>query len=226
MLAMALRSARPEEQGAIDRRVRVLGEPTDSYPTLPPEVTRGTIRRITVVGEPILHRPCRKVTEFGTPELAAMIDDMFATMYGAEGVGLAANQMDVDAAVFVYDCTDDDGVRHVGHLINPVLEEPPPTERRLAKGDEGCLSVPGPYMEVARLEHAAVRGLSQDGTPVRLEGSGHFARCLQHETDHLYGGLYLDRLSSRGRKKALREMEDRAEEVLARRLEVAGTLGK
>ncbi|KDA42617.1 peptide deformylase [Frankia sp. BMG5.23] len=227
---MASRLTRSDEKDEkdekIDRRVRVLGEPVDSYPQLPPEVGRGSIRRITVVGEPVLHRPCKKITEFGTAELAALIDDMFTTMYGAEGVGLAANQIDVDAAVFVYDCTDEDGVRHVGHLVNPVLEEAPAAERRLVKGDEGCLSVPGAYMEVARLEHAAVRGQDQHGAPLRLEGTGYFARCLQHETDHLYGSLYLDRLSSRGRKKALREMEERTEEIFARRVEVAARLGR
>jgi peptide deformylase len=224
---MASRTARSDEANEKrDLRVRVLGEPVDAYPEVPPEVARGTIRRITVVGEPILHRPCRKITEFDTPELAALIDDMFATMYGAEGVGLAANQIDVDAALFVYDCTDEDGVRHVGHLANPELEESDPAERRLVKGEEGCLSVPGAYMEVARLERAAVRGQDCTGAPVRLEGTGYFARCLQHETDHLYGGLYLDRLSSRGRKKALKEMAERTEEIFARRTEVAETLGK
>lgn len=209
-----------------DLRVRVLGAPVDSYPAVPEEVGRGSARRITEVGEEILHRPCRPVTEFGTPELASLIDDMFTSMYVAEGVGLAANQIDVDAALFVYDCTDDDGVRHVGHIANPVLEEPDPAERRLIKGDEGCLSVPGAYMEVPRLERAVVHGQDQTGAPLRLEGTGHFARCLQHETDHLRGSLYIDRLSSRGRRKALKEMEERRDEVLARRVEVAQTLGR
>ncbi|CAO5193126.1 Peptide deformylase 3 [Frankia sp. AiPs1] len=203
-----------------DLRVRVMGEPVDSYPAYAPQAARGNVRRITVVGEPILHRPCRPVTEFATPELASLIDDMFASMYVAEGVGLAANQIDVDAALFVYDCTDDDGVRHVGHIANPVLEEPDPAQRRLDKGDEGCLSVPGATMEVARLERAAVRGQDQNGAPLRLEGTGYFARCLQHETDHLGGNLYIDRLSSRGRRKALKEMEERQEEVFARRAEL------
>ncbi|MCK9894388.1 peptide deformylase [Frankia sp. AgB32] len=209
-----------------DLRVRLLGEPVDDYPTLSPEVGRGAVRRITVVGEAILARRCRAVTEFGTPELAALIDDMFTTMYVAEGVGLAANQIDVDAALFVYDCTDEDGVRHVGHLANPVLEDPDPADRRLEKGDEGCLSVPGAYMEVARLERAVVRGQDQTGAPVRLEGTGYFARCLQHETDHLGGSLYIDRLSSRGRRKALKEMDERSDEVFARRAELAATLGR
>ncbi|WP_163549514.1 peptide deformylase [Candidatus Frankia nodulisporulans] len=204
-----------------DPRVRVLGEPVESYPVLPPETARGNPRRITVVGEPILHRPCQPITEFGTPELAALIDDMFASMYVAEGVGLAANQIDVDASLFVYDCTDDDGVRHVGHIANPVLEEPDPTERRLVKSDEGCLSVPGASQEVARLERAVVRGQDQTGAPLRLEGTGYFARCLQHETDHLNGSLYIDRLSSRGRRKVLKEMEEVRDEIFARRAERA-----
>jgi peptide deformylase len=75
--------------------VFVQGRPVDSYPQLAPEARRGKVRRITEVGEDVLHKPCRDVTEFG-PDLAALIDDMFLTMYIAEGAGLAANQVDVD----------------------------------------------------------------------------------------------------------------------------------
>ena len=110
--------------------VFVQGRPADSYPPLAPEARRGKVRRITEVGEEILHKPCRDVTEFG-PDLAALIDDMFLTMYVADGAGLAANQVDVDLRLFVYDCPDDDGVRHVGHIVNPVLDPLDPTGRRL-----------------------------------------------------------------------------------------------
>lgn len=168
---------------------------------------RGTARPITVVGNPVLHRECKDVTEFDD-KLAALIDDMFASQRAAEGVGLAANQIGVDLKVFVYDCPDDDGVRHVGVVCNPVLEELPAERRVLEEANEGCLSVPTAYAELARPDYAVVRGQDADGKPIKVRGTGYFARCLQHETDHLYGYLYIDRLSKRDRKDALRQMEE------------------
>ncbi|MFF2810090.1 peptide deformylase [Streptomyces sp. NPDC058000] len=210
----------------MDRRVRVQGEPVESYPALPPEAERGSVRRITVVGEEVLSRPCRAVTEFGTPELSALIDDMFLTMHIAEGAGLAANQVDVDLRLFVYDCPDDHGIRHVGHLVNPVLDLPDPGRRRLLDDSEGCLSVPGAAMEVPRTDRAVARGFDKDGNPLVIEGTGYFARCLQHETDHLIGHTYLDRLAKRDRKDALRQMADRREDVFAQRARRAANLSQ
>ncbi|MFF7732452.1 MULTISPECIES: peptide deformylase [unclassified Streptomyces] len=196
--------------------VFVQGRPVDSYPRLAPEARRGHLRRITEVGEEVLHKPCRDVTEFG-PDLAALIDDMFLTMYTASGAGLAANQVGVDMRLFVYDCPDDDGVRHVGHVVNPVLEPLDAARRRLLDEGEGCLSVPGATMDVPRPDRAVVHGLDRDGEPVVIEGTGYFARCLAHETDHCDGRLYLDRLAKRERRDALAQMADRRDEVLARR---------
>ncbi|MFH8442618.1 peptide deformylase [Streptomyces sp. NPDC018026] len=196
--------------------VFVQGRPTASYPPFAPEARRGAVRRVTEVGEEVLHRPCRDVTEFG-PDLAALIDDMFRTMYVAEGAGLAANQVGVDLRLFVYDCPDDDSVRHVGHIVNPVLDPLDPAARRLLDEGEGCLSVPGAVMAVPRPDRAVVRGLDKDGAPLLVEGTGYFARCLAHETDHVNGHVYLDRLSGRERKAALRQSADRREEVFARR---------
>ncbi|RLL70644.1 peptide deformylase [Streptomyces sp. Z26] len=170
-------------------------------------VERGTARPITVVGNPVLHKECRDVTEFGD-ELAALVDDMFASQRAAEGVGLAANQIGVDLKVFVYDCPDDDGVRHVGVVCNPVLDELPADRRVLDDSNEGCLSVPTAYAALARPDTAVVRGQDAQGRPIAVRGTGYFARCLQHETDHLYGYLYIDRLSKRERKDALRQMEE------------------
>ncbi|MEU1946032.1 MULTISPECIES: peptide deformylase [unclassified Streptomyces] len=206
-------------------RVLVQGKPVGSYPAPTPEAERGSPRRITEVGEEILRRSCREVTEFGTPELSALIDDMFLTMYIADGAGLAANQVDVDLRLFVYDCPDDNGVRHVGHIINPVLDQPGPGERLLIEDAEGCLSVPGARMDVPRTDRTVVRGVDKDGNPLVIEGTGYFARCLQHEADHLSGHLYIDRLSKRDRKDALRQMTDLHEQVLARRVEKAAALG-
>ncbi|WP_031505993.1 peptide deformylase [Streptomyces megasporus] len=168
---------------------------------------RGTARPITVVGNPVLHRECKDVTEFDD-ELAKLVDDMFASQRAAEGVGLAANQIGVDLKVFVYDCQDDEGVRHVGVVCNPVLEELPAGRRVLDDSNEGCLSVPGAYAPLARPDYAVVRGQDTQGKPIKVRGTGYFARCLQHETDHLYGRLYIDRLSKRERKDVLRQMAE------------------
>ncbi|MFH8593169.1 peptide deformylase [Streptomyces rimosus] len=217
-------SVRHEITRTADRRVRVQGRPVDSYPALSPEAERGAVRRVTEAGEDVLSRPCQEVTDFGSAELSALIDDMFLTMHVADGAGLAANQVGVDLRLFVYDCPDDDGIRHVGHIVNPVLDVPDPGSRRLIDASEGCLSVPGATMTVPRTDRAVVRGLDKDGNSLVIEGTGYFARCLQHETDHLLGHTYLDRLSKRDRKEALRQMADRREEVFARRERKAARL--
>ncbi|MFC7344626.1 peptide deformylase [Saccharopolyspora griseoalba] len=217
---------RREPLGFTDRRVRLRGRPVDGHPALPPEAERGSVRRITVVGEEVLSRPCREVAEFGTAELSALIDDMFLTMHVADGAGLAANQVGVDLQLFVYDCPDDRGIRHVGHLVNPVLELPGPGERRLLEDFEGCLSVPGASTTVPRTDRAVARGFDKDGNPLVIEGTGYFARCLQHETDHVLGRTYLDRLPARDRKEVLRQMEHNREDVFARRAAKAAHLGR
>lgn len=161
----------------------------------------------------------------GGAELAALIDDMFMTMYAAEGVGLAANQVGVDLRLFVYDCPDDEGVRHVGHVVNPVLDERD-LDTPVVVEAEGCLSVPGPHADLGRAEHATVRGVDRDGEPVVVSGSGYFARCLQHETDHTLGWVYVDRLSARERKRVLKKMNEMANNVFARREERAAELAE
>lgn len=208
------------------REVRVQGERVASYPDLPPEVARGAVRRITVVGEDVLHRACADVTDFGSAELARLVDDMFATNAVAEGAAIAANQVGVPLRLFVWDMADEWGVRHVGHIANPVLDELPAERRQLVEESEGCLSVPGPYRPLARPDVAVVRGQDMHGNPLVIEGRGYFARCLQHETDHLSGSLYVDRLSARERRSVLREMSRTQEEVQARRAARAADLGK
>ncbi|MEV0594900.1 peptide deformylase [Nonomuraea cavernae] len=162
----------------------------------------GEVRPIVHVGDPVLHAPCEPVTRFDDT-LAALVDDMFASMYAAEGVGLAANQIGVALRVFVYDCPDADDEHHKGVVINPTLELPPVGERRLDAGEEGCLSVPGQYAPLPRPDHAVVHGFDAEGAPVTVEGTGMLARCLQHETDHLDGHLYIDRLPAKRRKQVL-----------------------
>ena len=188
-----------EEQVVEQAPTRVVGEE--------PDTSKGVVRPITVVGNPVLHHSCATVTEFDE-QLSALVDDMFVTMYAAEGVGLAANQIGVDQRVFVYDCPDDEGVRHIGVVVNPVLDDLDPSQRTLDESAEGCLSVPGAYADLARPEYAVVRGQDAEGKDIVVEGTGFFARCLQHETDHLNGYLYIDRLSKRDRKDALRQMAE------------------
>ena len=200
-------------------RVRLQGQRVEEYPAQAPEAADGTVLRVTEAGEDILQRVLAPVTAemYGTDTLKQLVADMFATMYVAEGVGLAANQVDVDLRVFVYDCPDGDGERHVGHVCNPVVDELPAAERVLDEDEEGCLSVPGPYKTVARPDYAVVRGTDWEGNEVVIEGHGYFARCLQHETDHLNGYLYIDRLPARARKDALKQMQKMRDDVMAKR---------
>ena len=172
--------------------------------------TGGAIRPITRWGTPVMHARTRPVTSFDQ-ELQELVQDMFATMYAAEGVGLAATQVGIDLAVFVYDCPDDEHLRHVGVVCNPEVILPEGKERKLETADEGCLSLPGAYLELARPDHAVCRGQDHRGDPVEVVGTGLLARCLQHETDHLNGTVFGDRLSGRARKKLWALHEERAE---------------
>lgn len=161
----------------------------------------GKVRPIVQVGDPVLSTPCAEVTEFG-PELHQLIADMFASMYAADGVGLAANQIGVGVQVFVYDCHDAADRWHRGVVVNPHLIAP--VERHLDESEEGCLSVRGQFSPLSRPDVATVRGVDHAGAPVEVSGDGLLARCLQHEYDHLQGLLYIDRLSARARKKVLK----------------------
>jgi peptide deformylase len=162
----------------------------------------GTPRKVTVVGDPVLAKVSKPVTSFDE-SLSSLIDDMFATMAVASGVGLAAPQVGVDLAVFVYDCPDAEGKQHVGHMVNPSIVS---TSGPIDEGEEGCLSVPGPYHELARPSVATARGVDKTGRPLEVTGTGYFARCLIHETEHLQGILYIDHLPRNRRRRVLREM--------------------
>ncbi|MEC4017601.1 peptide deformylase [Streptomyces sp. H27-D2] len=160
----------------------------------------GLVRPMRLLGDRVLHASCREVTEFDA-SLVKLIEDMYATMYAAQGVGLAANQIGLPLRVFVYDCPDDDDRRHLGHIVNPKLVE---ADGVSVRGPEGCLSLPGIEAATPRFDHAVVEGVDADGAPVRVEGTGFFARCLQHECDHLHGGLFTDRLGGLRRRRAMR----------------------
>jgi peptide deformylase len=158
-----------------------------------------------------MHRPQKSVTAYDAT-LAALVADMVATMYAADGVGLAACQIGVDQAVFVFDCPDDSGQRTVGVVCNPELTLPEGRDRKLDESEEGCLSYPGAFVECARPDRASVTGTGLDGSPVEFSGTGMLARCLQHETDHTQGMVFGDRLPTKLRKRLQKAMERAAEE--------------
>lgn len=170
---------------------------------------------IRIVGDPVLHAATSPVPVAADGSLPADLGELIATMYetmdAAHGVGLAANQIGVGLRVFVYDCAEGRGgsVRHRGVMVNPVLEtsEVPETMPDPDSDDEGCLSVPGESFPTGRAQWARATGLDADGSPLTLEGTGLFARMLQHETGHLDGYLYIDGLvgrHARGAKRAVK----------------------
>jgi len=167
----------------------------------------GVARPIVTYGsDPVLHRPCAPVTAFDR-DLRHLVLDMFASMEAADGVGLAANQIGVDARIFVIDCPDAHGEDVVGYVVNPALTILGPGDGEPADEvtEEGCLSVPGPYAELSRAFRARVDGVDVHGDPVRIEATGMAARCLQHEVDHLEGIVYVDRLPEELRQRLLAE---------------------
>ncbi|QCW50690.1 peptide deformylase [Nocardioides dongxiaopingii] len=186
---------------------------SDDAPLAPhgPLPTGGTVRPMTRWGTPVMHRPQALVTAYDD-ELRTLVADMVATMYAADGVGLAACQIGVDRAVFVFDCPDDDGVRTVGVVCNPVLTLPEGKDRHLEVADEGCLSFPGAFVDCGRPDFASVSGTGVDGEPVEFAGDGLLARCLQHETDHTLGTVFGDRIPTRARKKLQKQHDAAAED--------------
>jgi peptide deformylase len=145
----------------------------------------------------VLRTPADAVVDFDR-ELRRLVDDLVETMRDEGGAGLAAPQIGVGMRVFAFDVDD-----VVGHLINPVLEFPDEEEQ---DGPEGCLSIPGVYVDTKRRQHVVARGFNMHGDPVQIIGTGTMARCCQHETDHLDGVLFVDRLDPHRRKEAMRQI--------------------
>ena len=168
--------------------------------------TGGSVLPITRWGAPVMHARTRPVTAFDD-DLHTLVRDMFETMRVAQGVGLAATQVGSDLAVFIFDCPDEDERRHWGVVCNPVVTTPEGKDRRLDASEEGCLSYPGAYEILARPDRATCTGVDAFGEPVTIEGTGLLARCLQHETDHLNGTVFGDRLSGRARRKLTEQHE-------------------
>jgi peptide deformylase len=160
------------------------------------------IRPILRYGEPLLHRRADRVPAVDA-DIAALVDDLIATMRAASGVGLAAPQVGVSRRVFVIDVSMGRRSDGVLVLVNPEFER----RAGMQLEEEGCLSVPGFQATVARPASVRVRGLGRDGEPVTIEGEGLLARALQHEMDHLDGVLFIDRLRPVRRRHILRRVE-------------------
>ena len=154
---------------------------------------------IRLFGDPVLRTPADPVKDFDA-ELRRLVKDLTDTMQDAPGVGLAAPQIGVSLRVFTYHVDD-----VLGHLINPSLDLSEETET----GDEGCLSFPGLAYPATRAYGVVAKGFNMYGEPVTLEGTGQLARCVQHETDHLDGVLFIDRLDKAQRKLAMKERSAR-----------------
>jgi peptide deformylase len=154
-------------------------------------------RMIRYLGDPVLKTPAAPVTRFGR-NLEALVADLMDTVAVPGRAGLAAPQIGVGLRAFSYNIGE-----QRGYVINPVLVE---VSEEKQDGEEGCLSVPDLYFPTARGRHAAARGVDLRNEPVVVSGDGEMARCLQHEVDHLDGILYLDRLDSETRRRAMREV--------------------
>ena len=156
------------------------------------------IQPIRLFGDPVLRTPAAEVTDFDK-ELRGLVKDLEETMLDAPGAGLAAPQIGVSLRVFTYYV---DGV--LGHLINPSLD----LSEDLQEGEEGCLSFPGLLYDTPRALRVVAKGLDQHGEPVTIEGSELLARAIQHETDHLDGILFIDRMDKAHRKLAMKAIRD------------------
>jgi peptide deformylase len=157
-----------------------------------------SIQEIRFFGDPVLTTPASLVTDFDK-ELRVLVQDLTDTMLDAPGAGLAAPQIGVPLRVFVWDVYE-----QLGHLINPVLT----LSEEMQEGEEGCLSFPELRYETPRAMRAVARGFNMYGEPITVEGTELLARCLQHESDHLDGIVFIDRLSADDRKLAMKEIRE------------------
>ena len=157
-----------------------------------------SVQPIRLFGDPVLRTPADPVRDFDK-ELRTLVQDLQETMLDAPGVGLAAPQIGVSLRVFAYHVDDE-----LGHLVNPVLD----LSDEEQDGEEGCLSFPGLAYPTKRAMRVVAKGMNMYGEPVTLEGSELLARCVQHETDHLDGILFIDRLDREQRKLAMRAIRE------------------
>jgi len=160
------------------------------------------VRRIVLLGEEVLREPGVEVDEFDD-DLRKLVEDMLATMYYAEGIGLAAPQIGVSLRVCVLDLNDEDDPE-AGRwvFVKPVIVE---ASDEVDKASEGCLSIPEMEDVVTRSVRVTVRGFDTEGQAIEVEADGLLARALQHEIDHLDGVLFIDRLSAYKRRALLKK---------------------
>jgi peptide deformylase len=156
------------------------------------------VQPIRLFGDPILRTQAIEVVDFDK-ELRRLVQDLTDTMLDAPGAGLAAPQIGVGLRVFTWNVEGE-----VGHLVNPVLDLSAQTQ----DGDEGCLSIPGLTIDCRRALSVVAKGFDMYGEPVTIEGSELLARAIQHETDHLDGVLFIDRLTPELRKQAMKEIRE------------------
>ena len=159
-----------------------------------------TVQTIRLFGDPVLRTRADAVTTFDK-ELRGLVQDLTETMLDAPGAGLAAPQIGVGLRVFTYRVSEEEQ----GHLINPVLHFP---SDETQDGPEGCLSIPGLQFDCRRKEHVVAHGQNMYGDPITVEGTALLARAIQHETDHLDGVLFVDRLDPQTRKLAMAEIRE------------------
>ncbi|HXW87517.1 MAG TPA: peptide deformylase [Streptosporangiaceae bacterium] len=155
-----------------------------------------TVRPLRLIGDPLLRTASDPVTRFDAA-LAGLIEDLLDTVQEPGRAGLAACQIGSSLAAFAYNIDD-----QLGYVVNPRIVELDGT----LDGPEGCLSVPGIWAERRRAAAATVEGVDLDGKPVIVSGTGELARCLQHETDHLRGELFIDGLDAAERRRVMREL--------------------
>lgn len=158
------------------------------------------IREIRVIGDPVLRTPTEWITEIDD-RVRSLVEDLLETVDMDGRAGLAAPQIGVGLRAFSWNIDDE-----IGYVVNPRLVEVSTEEYQ--DGDEGCLSVPGLWYPTERAWYARVEGIDLDGKPVVVEGEELMARALQHETDHLEGMLYIDRLDRATRRKALKAIRN------------------
>lgn len=158
------------------------------------------VRPIRLFGDPVLRTPALEVADFDA-EIRHLVRDLTETMLDASGAGLAAPQIGVGLRVFTWNVNDT-----VGHLINPTLT----LSEEIQDGDEGCLSLPGITIDCRRAMTVVARGFDMHGEPQEIAGSELLARALQHETDHLDGVLFIDRLDREKRREAMRQIRSAA----------------
>ena len=156
---------------------------------------------IRKIGDPVLREPCRDVESFDR-SLRQLSEDMLETMYDAPGVGLAAPQIGLSLRFFVFDAKGGAGP---GAVANPVLSGLEGEQ----VDEEGCLSIAGLWAVSPRAMRARVDGFDVDGRPISLSAEGLLARIFQHETDHLHGTLFIDRLPDEERKRVMAELRER-----------------